>query len=71
MGAAATACEQLFDITPGWPRLQDGPVYSLQIISRMNCGEGWEGTRRVNLHFCSCLNIDYNAFEADLDKGED
>ena len=43
MGAAATACEQLFDITPGWPRLQDGPVYSSQIISRMSCGEGWEG----------------------------
>jgi len=28
MGAAATAWEQLFDITPGWPRLRDGPVYS-------------------------------------------
>ena len=28
MGAAAAAWEQLFDITPGWPRLRDGPVYS-------------------------------------------
>lgn len=25
---------------------------------------------RVNLHLCSCLNIDYNASEADLGEGE-
>lgn len=26
---------------------------------------------RVNLHLCSCLNIDYNASEADLGEGEE
>ena len=44
MGAAATAWEQLFDITPGWPRLRDGPVYSSQIISGMNRGEWRSGS---------------------------
>lgn len=40
MGVAVRALEQLFDITLGWPRLPDGPVYSLQITSRRDYGEG-------------------------------
>lgn len=43
MGSRARAPEQLCGITLGWPGLVDGPVYSLQITSRMDCGEGWEG----------------------------
>lgn len=54
----------LFDITPGWPRLRDGP--GLLLIDNI-----WNEPRKDTQGQpspCSCLNIDYNASEAELDE---
>lgn len=57
--------EQLFDITLGWPRLRAACLLLADNISNQLWAKMGR-TLSINLHLCSCLNINYNASEADL-----